>query len=159
MKRFVIAVLSSCFVFGCATSSSANYDVRYATLGAATDTIEHNRAAAKAFHEETSEDAKQQLSAIKVFIDSVPPELTMTNNVVEVKAGEPATLVGSVELFVKWLPPREEAALPVIQKATYAASANLAFCPRDDDRTVSWRWRCYLVKTAPAASPQPTGNQ
>lgn len=152
MNRLVIAV-SSCVVFGCATSSPANYDVRYSTVGAANETGPLNRAAEQAFNEPLTEATQQQLSGIKVFIDSVPPELTMTDSVVSVKDGAAATLVGSVELIAKWKVPSDEDVLLAIQKAAHAASANLAFCPRSRSYA---RWTCYLVKTQPMVAPQTT---
>ncbi len=155
VNRFVVAVFSSCFVFGCATSSSANYDVRYATAGAATETAALNSAASEAFREDPSELAKQQIAAIKVFIDTVPPELSVTNAVVSVARGSSARMVGSVELFAKWKTPTEEEVLPAMQKAAYAASANLAFCPRNATRRYA-AWRCYLVKTSAAPTPEAT---
>jgi len=156
-SKRLVAVLSIVLLSACATSSAGNYSVQYKAAGSATETVAFNAAAEKAFKEDAnSEERKQAISSIKVFLDSVPPELTLRDHVIGIAEGVAAILVGSVELKAVWKAPSEDAeVLPAIQKATEAARADLAFCPRNE-KPAGYAWRCYLVKKAAAATPAST---
>jgi hypothetical protein len=137
-----------CLLAGCATSSSGNYSVKYALAGAANETATLNDAAAEAFRAEATDTQKQESAKIKVFLDSVPPELIVTNSTVGIAPRSNAQLVGSVELTAVWKTPEEAEVTPAIQKAARSVGADLAFCPRAE-KTAAHVWRCHLVRTAP----------
>jgi hypothetical protein len=146
-----------CITAGCATSSAGNYSITYRTVGAATETVELNQAAEKAFAAEpTSEAQKRAIARVKVFTDSVPVELELKDNVIGISPGASAALVGSLEITAVWKAPDDEQVLPALQKAAHAAGADLAFCPRNE-KPAGHIWRCYLVRTAtPAPAPNTT---
>ena len=146
MKR--LAVLLFATPIGCATSSASNYSVTYSTVGSVNETRPANEAARTAFDRDVTPERQQTISAVKVFIDSVPPEISLRDNVVSVSEGSSAKLVGSVEVAAIWKAPNDDAAaLPALQRAAEAAGANLAFCPRNEQAL--GRWRCHLLKTSP----------
>jgi hypothetical protein len=137
-----------CAAAGCATSSAANYSVSYATVGSVNETGPANEAAKAAFDRDITPERQQGISAVKIFMDSVPAEVSLRDNVVSVAEGSSAKLVGSVEVSAVWKAPDDDAAaLPALQRAAEAAGANLAFCPRTE-QTLG-HWRCHLLKTSP----------
>jgi hypothetical protein len=136
---------------GCATSSASNYSIEYRTSGAANETGDANKAAAKAFEAEATDPAlKQAISRVKVFTDSVPPELTLKDNVVALAEGVSAKLIGSVEVSAVLKAPDDEQVLPALQKAAQAVGADIAFCP-PNEKPAGHIWRCYLVRASGAA--------
>jgi hypothetical protein len=122
--------------------------VSYATAGSVNETGPANDAAKAAFDRDITPERQQGISAVKVFMDSVPAEVSLRDNVVSVADGSSAKLVGSVEISALWKAPDDDAAaLPALQRAAEAAGANLAFCPRNE-QTLG-HWRCHLLKTTP----------
>jgi hypothetical protein len=139
-----LAALSSC-----ATSSATNYSVAFRATGPANDVAEKNNAAERAFKNDVTDLAtKQAISAVKVFLDSIPAEITLKDNAVAIRDGDPAVLLGSVEITAIWKAPSDDAeVLPAMQKAAYAVGANMAFCPRNE-KPAFHTWRCYLVQAS-----------
>jgi len=150
--------LSGILAASCATSSASNYSISYRVSGAATETAEFNQAAEKAFAAEaTTEAQKQAISSVKVFIDTLPPEITARDNVIGITEGAAAALVGSLEITAVWKAPDDQEVLPALQKAAQAAGADVAFCPRAE-KPAGHIWRCYLVRTSGAA-PAPKTHE
>jgi hypothetical protein len=141
-------LFGSLLAAGCATSSSGNYSVKYALAGAANETTALNSAAAEAFRADVTEVQQKEISSVKVFVDSVPPEITLRDNVVAIKPGVPAVMVGIVELSAVWKSPDDTEVIPALQKAARSVAADLAFCPRAE-KPAAHVWRCYLVSTGP----------
>jgi hypothetical protein len=135
-----LLLMSSC--------ASGNYSVRYALAGAANETGPLNEAAESAFRAEPTDTQKQESAKIKVFLDSVPPELVVTNSTVGIAPRSTAQLVGSVELSAVWKSPTDEEVMPAIQKAARSVGADMAFCPRAE-KEAAHKWRCHLVRLAP----------
>jgi hypothetical protein len=134
-------------VTSCATSSVTNYSVTYSAAGPAREAAAINQSAERAFRKDvTGPSEARAISVVKVFLDSIPPQITLKDNAVAIQEGESAELFGSVEIKAIWKAPSEDAeALPAIQKATYSAGANIAYCPRNEMPAFGV-WRCYLVR-------------
>src|SRR4051794_5942487 len=96
--RGCLAFLLFAMPIGCATSSAANYSVTYSTVGSVNETRPANEAARTTFDRDVTPERQQAISAVKVFMDSVPAEISLRNNVVSVSEGSSAKLVGSVEV-------------------------------------------------------------
>jgi hypothetical protein len=148
-------------LLGCAgVSSPRNYDVIYRATGPADESVGFHKTAESSYRAEvTTEDRRKEISATKVYIDTVPPELTLKDNVVSIAEGVAATLVGTVELHAVFQAPQNDADLiPSLQKATESARSDIAFCPRDQQLARMAQFRCYLVKRgkAPASAVNPT---
>jgi len=140
-------------VVGCSTSSVKNYRVTYATVGPVNETGPANAASKEAFDRPTTPEEQKALSSVQVYMDTVPPELSLHDNMISVTAESNATLVGSVEVAAIWKAPSDDAGvLPILQRAAQAAGANVAFCPRNE--LIPGGWKCHLVKrpTATASS-------
>ena len=146
------SALSWLFVMGCATSSVGNYSVTYATVGPVNETGPANAASKTAFDRPATAEEQRALASVQVFMDTVPPELSLRDNVISIAAESNATLVGSVEVAAIWKAPSDDAAaLPTLQRAAQAAGANVAFCPRNQQAL--GRWKCHLVKRPAVAAP------
>ena len=137
------------WVQGCATASVHNFEVKYKLAGPANETAALNASAEREFRAVLPEERKEEVSRVAVYLDTVPPQLTLRNNVVEVREGSAARLTGLVEVEAVWRLPDEPEVLPLLQKAALSVSADIAFCPRSE-KPAAHVWRCYLVSTGSA---------
>jgi hypothetical protein len=139
-KLFVVVALVGC--------ASSNFVATFTYGGPSNLALPLNQSAERAFKVHPITPERQKLiEAVQVFMDSLPRELTLKNNVVEVAEGVEARLIGSVEVKAVLAAPFDDAGyVPALQRAAEAAGANLAFCPRNE-KPEWYCWRCYLAKT------------
>lgn len=124
----------------CANSFSTNYK----GTGPASEALAWSKQA-QARHgtlaSGASAEDSEAIAKLRVYIDSIPGELTLDGTTIGVKEGIGAALLGQVRFIATMKVPSEEEAIPVIQPVAYAGGANLAFCPVE-----GMGHRCYLVR-------------
>jgi hypothetical protein len=141
MRKLLLCLCAA----GCAAT---NYSATFKYAGPANTALPLNESAERAFNVHPITPERQKvIDSVQVFMDSLPRELTLKNNVVEVAEGVEARLIGAVDVKAVWKAPFDDAGyVPALQRAAEAVGANLAFCPRNE-KPEWYSWRCYLVKT------------
>ncbi len=145
MKKLVLLTL----VFG-ASACANTFATTYKGTGAASEALDWSKRSQARYESlegsKAGEDAAM-ISGVRIYVDSVPGELTVDGDTIGVKEGVDAELVGQVHVIASLKVPSPEQAIPALQKAAYAGGANLAYCP-----TEGLGHRCYLVRTAEVAT-------
>lgn len=129
------------------TAACANsFSTTYKGAGPASEALSWSKQA-QARQETLASEASPQdaeaISKVRVYIDSIPAELSVDGTTIGVKEGIGAVLLGQVRVIATMKVPSEEEAIPVMQRVAFAGGANLAYCP-----TEGMGHRCYLVRTA-----------
>lgn len=135
MKRLIV-----CGGLVLGASCANTFSTTYKGAGPASEALNWSKQAQSRF-ENLAPDEDSVISKVLVFIDSVPPELTVDGTTIGVSAGSGAELLGQVYVIATLKVPSEEEAIPVLQKVAFAGGANLAYCP-----TEGLGHRCYLVR-------------
>ena len=124
---------------GCANS----YSIKYKGAGEASKALLFAKDSEKKFHELCEQKTPPaDIEAVRIFIDSIPEEVAVDGTTIGVREGVDAELIGSFRIIAQIYQPSSEEVIPVLQKAVFAAGANLAYCPPKGAA-----WVCYLVRT------------
>jgi hypothetical protein len=145
-ERLTMRTLVMLGVVAAVVSCANSYSTTYKGTGPASQALQFGKAAQARFEELS---AKPQgtdtdaISKVRVYIDSVPAELAVDGNTISIRQDANAELLGEVGIIATLKAPSDEEAIPVLQRATFAAGADLAYCPHE-----GLGHRCYLVRTA-----------